>query len=162
MKEKFTFFYRTASPFSQWHPVKFVIEGITFNCAEQYMMYMKAKLFGDEEIAERIINASEPREQKALGRKVKNFDQTKWEENCQQLVYEGNYAKFTQNQALKQALLDTAGTTLVEASPTDCIWGVGLSEHDLQIQDRLTWRGKNYLGEILTRLREDLLRENQG
>lgn len=162
MKEKFTFFYRTASPFSQWHPAKFVIEGITFNCAEQYMMYMKAKLFGDEEIAERIINASEPREQKALGRKVKNFDQTKWEENCQQLVYEGNYAKFTQNQALKQALLDTAGTTIVEASPTDCIWGVGLSEHDLQIQDRLTWRGKNYLGEILTRLREDLLRENQG
>jgi len=155
MQEQFTFFYRTASPFSQWHSTRFVVGDVTFNCAEQYMMYMKAKLFGDEAMAERILAAAEPREQKALGRKVKNFDQTKWEEHCQQIVYDGNYAKFTQNEALKQVLLSTVGTTLVEASPTDCIWGVGLAEDDLQIQNRLTWRGKNYLGEILTKLREN-------
>lgn len=157
--EKFTFFWRTQSPFSQWHPARFIVDGIEFNCAEQYMMYMKAKLFNDEEIAQKILDTELPSQQKALGRKVKHFDQEKWESNCKKFVYDGNYAKFTQNEELKKVLINTNGTTLVEASPTDCIWGVGLSEDDPRIQDRSTWRGKNWLGEVLTQLREDLLTE---
>lgn len=154
--EKFTFFWRTQSPFSQWHPSRFIVGGIEFNCAEQYMMYMKAKLFGDEEMAQKILKAKSPVQQKALGRNVRHFDQEKWESNCRKIVYDGNYAKFTQNEELKQLLVKTKGTTLVEASPTDRIWGVGLAEEDPRIRDRRTWRGKNWLGEIITQVREDL------
>ncbi|WP_438447033.1 NADAR family protein [Gorillibacterium sp. sgz5001074] len=160
--ETFTFFYRTESPFSQWHPASFEIEGIRFNCAEQYMMYKKAKLFQDEEIAAKILSAPTPREQKELGRAVRNFRRDEWEMKCKQFVYEGNDAKFTQNQHLLEKLLATRGTTLVEASPTDRIWGVGLLEEDPRIRNRKTWRGTNWLGEILTKLRDDLIREEQG
>lgn len=93
---------------------------------------------------------------KKLGRQVAGFDQTLWEAECQRIVYEGNWAKFTQNEELLTALRATRGTTLVEASPDDRIWGVGLAEEDPRIRNRRTWRGTNWLGEILTRLREDI------
>ncbi|MGZ0041432.1 NADAR family protein [Paenibacillus ottowii] len=157
--EKFTFFYRSHSPFSQWYPCEFVVDGLEFNCAEQYMMLKKAQLFGDEEAALKIMQAPTPREQKARGRSVRGFTQSLWEANCQQFVYDGNYAKFTQNVNLLKHLLKTKGTTLVEASPTDTIWGVGLAENDARIQHRKLWRGTNWLGEILTNLREDLLQK---
>ncbi|WP_242975149.1 NADAR family protein [Anaerovirgula multivorans] len=118
---------------------------------------MKAKLFADEEIAQKILKVKSPIQQKVLGRKVRHFDQKIWESNCKKVVYDGNYAKFTQNTDLKQLLMKTKGTTLVEASPTDRIWGVGLAEEDSRILDRKTWKGKNWLGEILTQLRKDLL-----
>jgi len=159
--ETFTFFYRTESPFSQWHPSQFEIDGITFNSAEQYMMVQKAILFKDEETAAKILSAQTPREQKALGRSVRNFQHDQWEAHCKQFVYEANYAKFTQNQPLLETLLATKGTTLVEASPTDRIWGVGLLEDDPRILNRRTWRGTNWLGEVLTNLREDLLSKMQ-
>lgn len=159
MEEKFTFFYRTASEFSQWHPCEFEIDGNHFNCAEQWMMYGKATLFGDEEIAQKILRTSHPRDQKKLGRKVKNFDDATWQANAKEIVYQGNYAKFTQNDKLKEVLLATAGTTLVEASPTDKIWGIGLDENDARAYSRETWQGTNWLGEVLTQLREDLLKQ---
>lgn len=155
--EKFTFFYRTESPFSQWYPSVFVREEHTFCSAEQYMMYSKAILFGDEEIAAKILTSREPRQQKQLGRQVRQFDREVWEQQARPIVYEGNYAKFTQNKDLLQTLLATSGTTLVEASPTDRIWGVGLEEDDPRILSRSTWRGTNWLGEVLTELRENLL-----
>jgi ribA/ribD-fused uncharacterized protein len=154
--EKFTFFWRTESPFSQWHPSRFEVDGMVFNCAEQYMMYGKAKLFGDDEIAREILRSNSSIEQKKLGRKVKNFDQAKWEAECKRIVYDGNYAKFTQNKDLLEKLLQTAGTTLVEASPVDTIWGIGLAEEDPRSLNRMTWQGKNWLGEVLTHVREDL------
>jgi len=157
--EKFTFFYRTASPFSQWHPCEFEIEGNKFNCAEQYMMYCKAKLFKDEVMIEKILAAKHPKQQKAFGRKVKNFDKNTWDKNAKKIVYKGNYAKFTQNESLKKELMDTVGTTLVEASPYDKIWGIGLSENDARAYSRSTWQGKNWLGEVLTELRENILKE---
>ncbi|NEW06402.1 NADAR family protein [Paenibacillus sp. SYP-B3998] len=159
--ERYTFFYRTPSPFSQWHPTRFIIEGLTFNSAEQYMMYKKAVLFHDLEMSQRILNAKTPREQKEFGRLVKDFEKEKWDRHCKQFVYDANYAKFTQNQGLLEILLETRGTTLVEASPTDRIWGVGLLEDDPKIKNRKSWLGKNWLGEILTQLREDILRENE-
>jgi ribA/ribD-fused uncharacterized protein len=155
--EKFTFFYRTESPFSQWHPAEFEWNGLPFNCAEQFMMYQKAILFKDEEMAEKILLAKSPVEQKQLGRMIRNFHKEEWELHCKQFVYDGNYAKFTQNLHLLEALLKTKGTTLVEASPTDRIWGVGLSESSSQIRNRKTWKGTNWLGEVLTNLREDLI-----
>ncbi|MEC0184139.1 NADAR family protein [Paenibacillus peoriae] len=159
--EKFTFFYRSHSPFSQWYPSDFVVDGLEFNCAEQYMMFKKAQLFGDEEAARKIMLASTPREQKARGRSVRGFDQSLWDQNCRQFVYDGNYAKFTQNPNLLKYLLKTKGTTLVEASPTDTIWGVGLAENDARIYNRKSWRGTNWLGEILTNLREDILKKEE-
>lgn len=154
--EKFTFFWHTASPFSQWHPADFIVNGLQYTSAEQYMMHQKALLFGDLKIAEQIMSTNSASVQKKLGRQVKGFDQTVWEAECQRIVYEGNQAKFTQNEELLEALLATRGTTLVEASPDDRIWGVGLAEDNPRIRNRSTWRGTNWLGEILTRLREEI------
>jgi ribA/ribD-fused uncharacterized protein len=157
--EKFTFFYRSASPFSQWYSGFFEADGIAYNCAEQYMMHQKAVLFGDAEMAEKILQAKTPSEQKALGRKVRNFDAQVWNENAKKLVYQGNYAKFKNNPKLLEVLMATDGTTLVEASPTDKIWGIGLDENDARAYSRETWQGTNWLGEVLTQLREDLKKE---
>ncbi|MBN1207220.1 MAG: NADAR family protein [Myxococcaceae bacterium] len=155
-QRRFTFFYRKESPFSQFHPAEFVVEGKRFICAEQYMMYGKAVLFGDLEVAERILASTSPKTHKALGRKVRGFDEQVWRGERERIVYEGNRAKFTQNAELLAALLATAGTELVEASPMDRIWGVGLSAEDPRIQDPSRWRGQNLLGKVLTRLREEL------
>jgi hypothetical protein len=156
-QRRFTFFWHAESPFSQWHPSRFTVDGKQFMCAEQYMMHGKAVLFGDLEVAERILASESPKAQKALGRKVKGFDERRWNRERERIVYEGNHAKFTQNEELLKALLATAGTELVEASPVDLIWGVGLAEDDPRIQDPSRWRGQNLLGKVLTRLREELL-----
>ncbi len=158
--EKFTFFWRSESPFSNWYPAEFEIDGIRFNCSEQYMMYGKALLFGDQEIAEEILKSSNPGSQKALGRKVKKFNQTIWAKHAREIVYKACDAKFRQNENLLKRLLKTKGTTLVEASPVDPIWGIGLAEDNPQAHNRHTWRGKNWLGQVLTQLREDILAES--
>ncbi|WP_299454687.1 NADAR family protein [uncultured Microscilla sp.] len=158
-QEQFTFFWETRSPLSQWHPSDFTVDGVAFNCAEQYMMCQKAKLFEDQQIAAQILLTKKPRDQKALGRKVRNFDSAIWNNHCKKIVYEGNYAKFTQNEALKASLLATTGTTLVEASPYDKIWGIGLAADHPDAQDKSKWQGTNWLGEVLTQLRNDLINE---
>jgi ribA/ribD-fused uncharacterized protein len=103
-----------------------------------------------------IMKATNPNMQKRLGRSVKNFDASHWEHICQQIVYDANYAKFNQNAHLKRTLLATRGTTLVEASPVDPIWGIGLAEDDPRALNRDTWLGQNLLGEILTRIRDGI------
>lgn len=155
MSEKFTFFW--GGPFSQWYPCRFVIQGIEYNCAEQFMMAEKARLFGDTKTLQDIMTSHRPREQKALGRQVYGFDPIKWEQNAKLIVYRGNYAKFKSTTDLLTTLLDTSRTTLVEASPYDKIWGIGLDEHDSRALNRETWLGTNLLGEILTTLREDII-----
>jgi ribA/ribD-fused uncharacterized protein len=152
----FTFFYTQSSPFSQWYRCSFVVNGRTFGCAEQFMMHGKAELFGDREIADQILAAREPREHKSLGRKVQTFDDAKWRAAREAIVKAGNRAKFTQNTALLDLLLATRGTTLVEASPRDRIWGIGLTATDPRALDPATWRGQNLLGKILTELRDEL------
>jgi ribA/ribD-fused uncharacterized protein len=154
---KYTFFYRMRHPFSNWYKCKFVdSEGTEYNCSEQYMMAEKARLFGDEEVREMILAASDPRDQKELGRKVKNFDSVKWETNCKEIVYKGCYLKFSQNPKILATLEETRGTLLVEASPYDKIWGIGLGEDDPRIHDPKNWQGTNWLGEVLTKLRDDI------
>ena len=156
--EKFTFFYKMSHPFSNWHRSTFVDEdGNVYNCSEQFMMAEKAKCFNDEEILEHIMDSKDPREQKELGRKVKNFDSKIWDANSKDAVYRGCILKFTQNDKMLKALLDTKGTLLVEASPYDKIWGIGLGEDDPAIHDSRNWKGTNWLGEVLTVLRDDLL-----
>jgi ribA/ribD-fused uncharacterized protein len=152
----YTFFYTTASPFSQWHPCRFEIDGHTFACAEQYMMFGKATLFGDAAVAAQILATPDPRKQKALGRKVAGFDDARWRAAREAIVMTGNRAKFTQSPELLAQLLATRGTVLVEASPTDRIWGIGLAATNPLAQDPKTWRGQNLLGKILTQLRDEL------
>lgn len=154
--EQFTFFWN--GPFSQWYPSTFTMGANTFTRAEQAMMYGKAVLFRDIPVAIEIMNTDDPKVQKALGRKVKNFDPQIWDRYKRTIVYQANHAKFTQNPTLLKALLDTRGTTLVEASPYDRVWGIGLAEHDPLALNRETWKGQNLLGEILTELREDLIK----
>lgn len=150
----FTMFFTEASPFSQWYRCAFV-DGVAFGCAEQFMMHGKAMLFGDAEIAAKIIAAPHPRTHKALGRKVRNFDDAIWCRERERIVRDGNRAKFTQNAELRALLLATRGTTLVEAS-RDRIWGIGLAATDPRAQDPAQWRGQNLLGKILTELREEI------
>lgn len=155
-QEQFTFFWKSQSPFSNWYLSDFTLDGITFNCNEQYMMYQKALLFNDQEIADKILKTKSPTRHKQLGRKVKNFDDKIWNKNCQNIVYTGLKAKFSQNDELLKKLKETDGTTLVEASPYDKIWGIGMKMTDKRAQNRSTWLGKNLLGELLTKVREDL------
>jgi len=153
--EKFTPFY--GGVFSQWHRSPLVVNGVEYNCAEQYMMAQKARLFNDELRLELIMATPDPSAQKALGKQVRGFDVAQWEAVARDIVMQANLAKFTGNPKLRAQLLLTEGTTLVEASPTDVIWGVGLSEDDPRVHNRERWRGRNWLGQVLTDLRENLL-----
>lgn len=152
--EQFTFFWQ--GPLSQWHPSHFVVNKVVYSCAEQYMMASKARLFDDRRSLALIMETTSPRDQKKLGRGVQGFDSGRWDAVARDFVYVGNKAKFTQNVALWEKLRATKGT-LVEASPYDKIWGVGLHADDPRILRRETWQGKNWLGETLTRLRDDLI-----
>ena len=155
MSEKFTLFY--GGYFSQWYRCQFEIDGIEYNCTEQFMMAEKARFFGDADALGRIMKESHPRGQKAIGREVKNFDVAKWNAVARDRVYAGNYAKFTQNKGLKLELEATKGTTLVETSPTDKIWGIGRDSDDPLALNRDTWRGTNWLGEVLNKVRDDII-----
>lgn len=148
---KFTFFLN--GPFSQWYRCQFKISGLEFNCAEQFMMYSKAILFRDFVSAKAILEAKTPREQKLLGRKIQNFDEDQWKIFREGIVFTGNYAKFCQNPKLKEQLIGTKGTLLVEASPKDLIWGIGFKADDPRANDPMQWRGQNLLGNVLTRVR---------
>jgi ribA/ribD-fused uncharacterized protein len=157
MPETFTFFWKHR--LSQWHCSPFVIGGVTFNYAEQYMMFAKALLFGDREAAERIRIAETPREHQAIGREVRGFDESVWVLFREGIVYAGNHARFSQNPEQRELLFSTRGTTLVEASPHDRVWGIGLTAEDPRAQDRSQWLGLNLLGKALTQVREALLYE---
>ena len=157
MDEQFTFFWN--GPFSQWHASSFVIDDIKFVNAEQFMMHQKAMLFGDDEIATMVLATKNPREQKAFGRKVRGFDAEVWNAQARAIVKEGNIAKFSQNPELLAELETTKGTTLVEASPYDKVWGIGLSEWEDDAKDRTKWKGTNWLGEVLTEVRIELCGE---
>ena len=165
-KLKFLFFWGhtengdeiTKACFSQWYSCKFVVDDITYHTAEQYMMAQKALLFGDNEIFHKIMSSKSPKEYKELGRKIKNFSDSKWNENKYQIVLKGNIAKFSQNEKLKAFLLNTGTKVIVEASPYDKIWGIGLSADQENIENPLTWNGENLLGFALMEVR-DLISE---
>lgn len=142
--------------FSQWYPSSFVVDGITYLTAEHWMMAGKAKLFYDDETLQRIIDAPTPNEAKALGRQVKGFDTAVWEQNCFAIVREGNLHKFAQYKGYKEFLLATGSKVLVEASPVDPVWGIGLPQDSPKAKDPHTWRGQNLLGFALMEVRDAL------
>lgn len=148
------FFY--GGIFSQWFPSKFTIGGVEYNCAEQYMMAQKALMFDDKHYYERIMMATQPSQQKFFGRLVSNFDKVIWDTKCRAIVFDGNFAKFSQDSKLLRYLLDTGDDELVEASPTDTIWGIGLSESDERRFHKNLWRGTNWLGIELMKVRDML------
>ena len=154
-----TFFFGAENPLSNWHPALFVVNDVRFSNNEQFMMYCKAKLFGDEETASKILKATTPREHKAIGRQVRGFDETKWNEKRELYVRKGCYAKFSQNPEMLTFLLGTEGTELVEASPYDRIWGVGLAANNPAIHDKSKWLGLNLLGYCLMQVRTQLLEQ---
>lgn len=154
--DKYHFFW--SGPFSQWHPCKFEVAELTFNCTEQYMMYCKAMTFGDKEMAAKIMDEPTPSAQKAMGRKVKGYDQQKWDEVKLEIVTQGNIYKFDQNEDLREILLKTGDKTLVEASPYDKIWGIGLGEFDPKCEDESQWQGENLLGIALMKVRDEYFR----
>lgn len=142
--------------YSQWHLSNMIIDRVEYNSCEQYMMHQKALLFGDNEMAEEIMKEKNPREQKKFGRQIKNFDKAVWDKNCFAIVYEGNYAKFTQNKDLKEQLLATGDKILVEASPYDNIWGIGMGEDENGIDNPSYWLGLNLLGFAITTVRNQI------
>lgn len=150
------FFY--GGEFSQWWPCALEIDGILYNCAEQYMMAQKATLFQDAEALSRIMMTKDPSEQKAIGRRVIGYSDVLWHSVARDVVRSASYAKFIQNPELMEVLFETSETYLVEASPTDRIWGIGLGEDDPMIHDPDNWRGKNWLGHVLTEVRMNLER----
>lgn len=162
-KIKFLFFWGhtvkgeiTKSCFSQWFTGKFEENGIVYKTAEHYMMAGKARLFNDAEILEKILQASTPNQVKALGRKVKNFDPNVWNEHKYEIVKQGNLLKFSQNNKYKDFLLSTGDKILVEASPYDTVWGIGMLETDPRAENPLLWNGENLLGFALMEVRDEL------
>lgn len=128
-------------------------EGITYNCCEQYMMYKKAQLFDDKEIANRILEEQDPSNQQKLGRTIKNFNEEVWNKNKLGIVWYANYLKFSQHEDLKIRLLATKDRILAEASPYDLIWGIGYKATDEMALDDKNWKGQNLLGHTLMSIR---------
>lgn len=140
--------------FSQWFPALFEVERQTYPTAEHYMMAKKADLFNDPEMLENILVCKTPKEAKIFGRRVLNFDAAVWEEKRCQIVVDANLAKFTQNPKMKEVLLSSAPKVLVEASPRDRIWGIGMGKGNSDALDPSKWRGKNLLGFALMEVRD--------
>ncbi|MEM7032109.1 MAG: NADAR family protein [Chloroflexota bacterium] len=141
---------------SQWWDSSFEIDGILYRTAEHYMMAEKARLFGDEESRQAILNVEHPNEAKRLGRKAKGFDEALWKQHRYEIVVQANVAKFGQNEALGTFLTNTQERVLVEASPYDKIWGIGLKEDDPKAQNPEQWAGLNLLGFALMEVRNRL------
>jgi ribA/ribD-fused uncharacterized protein len=147
----------TSSCMSQWYEAPFSIDGEHYPTAEHYMMAEKARLFGDAASCAAILAAGSPGAAKALGRKVKGFDDARWNAQRFDIVVRANAAKFAQNPALMQFLHTTGNKILVEASPVDAIWGIGLAADHQDAQQPQTWRGLNLLGFALVAVRAQLL-----
>lgn len=170
-KYKFHFFWGHTPPadgsvdsscLSQWWKCMFSVDGQTYNCAEQYMMAEKARLFGDQTKLESIMKTDDPKEMKTLGRAVSRFDSAIWDAKCYDTVKTGNYAKFAQNPDLWLFLKSTHDRILVEASPVDRIWGIGMAQNDPNAANPMKWRGSNLLGFALTEVRDLLLDHERG
>jgi len=144
---------------SQWWPSAFEVDGVDYPTAEHYMMAEKARLFGDDESLSRILAAPHPGAAKNLGRAVTGFDEQVWQQRRYGIVLQGNEAKYAQNEELRTFLLNTKMRIIVEASPMDPIWGIGLAEDDPRVQNPEEWRGLNLLGFALMEVRSVLQEE---
>lgn len=150
-KDNLVTFWNTSGEFgcfSNWKKSIFKVGEIEFYNMEQFIMYQKALLFGDVEVAEKILKEKNPKEIKKFGREVKNFNAEIWSRNLFHLCSVGMVEKFNQNPDMKNILISTGNKTIVEASPYDKIWGIGMSETDEDILNMSKW-GENILGKML-------------
>jgi ribA/ribD-fused uncharacterized protein len=141
---------------SQWWPSPFTVDGRRYATAEHWMMWRKAVLFGDQEAAGKILAAGHPKAAKGLGARVRGFDEATWQRERFGIVVSGSVAKFGQDERLRAFLLATGERVLVEASPLDRIWGIGLAAEDPRAADPAGWRGLNLLGFALMQARNAL------
>jgi len=159
-KLKYVFFWNTdkiilsIGCFSQWQKSYFEVDDYEYCCAEQYMMGQKAIHFDDMESFERILMENHPKTIKALGRQVKNFDEKEWDKIKYKVVLDGNFYKFSQNNEMLEILQSTDDKILVEASPYDKIYGVGLNKNNEKIHNPNYWKGENLLGFALMEIRD--------
>ena len=142
---------------SQWYAAPFTLEGQLYPTAEHYMMAEKARLFKDDKLLPQILAARSPAEAKQLGRSIQNFDDKTWNQQRFDIVVAGNQAKFSQHEALGEFLRNTSQRILVEASPKDRIWGIGLAANDPRAENPNLWKGLNLLGFALMEVRGRLL-----
>lgn len=142
--------------YSNWSKSKFTINSIEFTSGEQALMYAKAKCFNDKEICKKILSTTDVKKQKEYGRLVANYDDAVWSKVRFGVMKEIAYNKFNQDPSLLNALLNTGDRLLVEASPYDTIWGIGMDENHPDIMDESKWKGSNLLGKALTETREKL------
>ncbi|MFD6456014.1 NADAR family protein [Nocardia sp. NPDC060220] len=147
-----------SSSLSQWWPATFVVDGVEFASAEHYMMWRKAMLFEDAATAAKILEVGHPSQAKKLGRQICDFDEDIWERTRFDIVVAGSVAKFGQDDALREYLVGTGARVLVEASPVDRIWGIGMAADDSGALDPVRWKGLNLLGFALMRARDELVR----
>ena len=141
---------------SQWFDASFQVDGVWYSSAEHYMMAQKALLFGNKKHFKAIIKNPSVKVAKQLGREVKGFESKIWNEHKFDIVVAGNLAKFSQQQSLSTFLLSTGNAVLVEASPSDAVWGIGLSESDKSATNPKEWPGENLLGFALVKVRQQL------
>lgn len=162
-KPNYLFFWSQLDDYgflSQWCPSKFTVNRIVYPTAEHYMMYQKAILFKDEETAQKILKAKTPNQVQNLGRQVKNFDRDVWKDCRFPTVVKGNMEKFGQNSILRYCLLQTKEKVLVEASPVDRIWGIGMDEKNELSSNPNKWTGLNLLGFALMTVRRQINEHN--
>jgi ribA/ribD-fused uncharacterized protein len=148
----------TKACLSQWWPSEFHFENQLYVSAEHWMMAEKARLFGDKDIRGKILSTRKPGAAKALGRQIQKFDQSVWDNHKYDIVVMGNYHKFSQDKELKTFLVGTNTRILIEASPVDKVWGIGLAETDQHAGNPLKWKGENLLGFALMSARDALAR----
>lgn len=141
---------------SQWFIAPFTVDGIQYLSTEHWMMAEKAKLFKDADAYTSIINTPNPAVAKKIGRQVRGFNDEVWNANAYTIVTEGNYHKFSQNTQLKKFLSETGDKVIVEASPFDNIWGIGMAQSSAGAENPEQWRGKNLLGFALMEVRDRL------
>lgn len=142
--------------FSQWWLSSFEVDKVIYKTAEHWMMAKKAELFKDDAVLQKILQAKSPAEAKKFGREVKNYNETLWLAARFDIVKEGNYHKFSQNPELKTFLLNTKDRVIVEASPVDAIWGIGMAGDHKDVMNPKKWKGLNLLGFALMEVRDEL------
>ncbi len=146
----------TSACLSQWQPSVFEVDIETYQCAEQYMMAEKARLFEDTATEALVMESTDPGQMQRLGKQVRPFEQSLWDKVKYSIVLQGNYYKFSQNEQLRNFLLSTGNAILVEASPLDAIWGIGLAADQPAAHNPNLWRGSNLLGFALMEVRDEI------
>ena len=146
---------------SNWYMSDFTVDGVSFSSMEQYMMYQKAVVFKDKDIASKILKTDDVKRVKEYGRQVSNYNDTVWNGMRQIIIYKGLLEKFRQNEKLKKELLDTGDDILAECAVSDKIWGIGLSMKDGNKNDIKAWKGQNLLGFALMLVRDELRKSDK-